>query len=135
MPRLRPAVLAAASLLLTLAAAGRAGAFPADTVILQGLDKITGRVSTIEAPVGSPVKFGSLSITARRCERTPPEEPPEATAFLEIVDAKPGEAPVKLFEGWMFSSSPAVSALEHPVYDIWVIDCKNAAKSGSGTSQ
>jgi hypothetical protein len=131
---LRAAALAGAGLLL-FAAATPAGAFSADTAILQGLDKITGRVSSIEAPVGTAVKFGSLLITARRCERTPPEEPPEATAFLEIVDAKPGEAPVKLFEGWMFASSPAVSALEHPVYDVWVIDCRNTARSGAGTTQ
>ena len=111
-----------------------AASTPADTVILQGLDKITARVTTIEAPVGKPVTFGSLSITARHCDKTPPEETPEAAAFLEIVDAKPGEAPVKLFSGWMFASSPAVSALEHPVYDVWVIDCKNAATSGAATS-
>ena len=111
-----------------------AASTPADTVILQGLDKITARVTTIEAPVGKPVTFGSLSITARHCDKTPPEETPEAAAFLEIVDAKPGEAPVKLFSGWMFASSPAVSALEHPVYDVWVIDCKNAAKSAAATS-
>jgi len=116
--------------------AGRtmAASYPADTVILQGLDKITARVTTIEAPVGKPVTFGSLSITARHCDKAPPEDPPEAAAFLEIVDAKPGEAPVKLFTGWMFASSPAVSALEHPVYDVWVIDCKNAVKSGAATS-
>ena len=113
--------------------AGRAASVPADTVVLQGLDKITARVTTIEAPVGKPVTFGSLSITARHCDKAPPEETPEAAAFLEIVDAKPGEAPVKLFSGWMFASSPAVSALEHPVYDVWVIDCKNAAKSGAST--
>jgi hypothetical protein len=121
--------------LLTLSG-GRtmAASTPADTVILQGLDKITARVTTIEAPVGKPVTLGSLSITARHCDKTPPEETPEAAAFLEIVDAKPGEAPVKLFSGWMFASSPAVSALEHPVYDVWVIDCKNAATSGAATS-
>jgi hypothetical protein len=121
--------------LLTLSG-GRtmAASTPADTVILQGLDKITARVTTIEAPVGKPVTFGSLSITARHCDKTPPEETPEAAAFLEIVDAKPGEAPVKLFSGWMFASSPAVSALEHPVYDVWVIDCKNAATSGAASS-
>jgi hypothetical protein len=111
-----------------------AASYPADTVILQGLDKITARVTTIEAPVGKPVAFGSLSITARHCDKNPPEETPEAAAFLEIVDAKPGETPVKLFSGWMFASSPAVSALEHPVYDVWVIDCKNATKSGAATS-
>jgi hypothetical protein len=126
--------LALTALLGLLGGRGVAASYPADTVILQGLDKITARVSTIEAPVGKPVAFGSLSITARHCDKNPPEETPEAAAFLEIVDAKPGEAPVKLFSGWMFASSPAVSALEHPVYDVWVIDCKNAAKSGAATS-
>ena len=116
--------------------AGRAAlaSVVADTVILQGLDKITARVTTIEAPVGQPVAFGSLMITARHCNKNSPEETPEAAAFLEIVDAKPGEAPIRLFSGWMFASSPAVSALEHPVYDVWVIDCMNAAKSGAATS-
>ena len=126
--------LVLAALLGLWAGRGVAASHPADTVILQGLDKITARVTTIEAPVGKPVTFGSLSITARHCDKNPPEETPEAVAFLEIVDAKPGEAPVKLFSGWMFASSPAVSALEHPVYDVWVIDCKNTAKSGAATS-
>ena len=126
--------LAAAAVLGLWNGPGLAATISADTAILQGLDKITARVTAIEAPVGKPVTFGSLSITARHCEKNPPEEAPEAAAFLEIVDAKPGEAPVKLFSGWMFASSPAVSALEHPVYDVWVIDCKNAAKSGVATS-
>jgi hypothetical protein len=126
--------LVLAALLALWGQPGVAASSPADTVILQGLDKITARVTTIEAPVGKPVTFGSLSITARHCDKNSPEETPEAAAFLEIVDAKPGEAPVKLFSGWMFASSPAVSALEHPVYDVWVIDCKNAAKSGAATS-
>ena len=134
MRRLAAGGLALAALLGLWGGRAVAASYPADTVILQGLDKITARVTTIEAPVGKPVTFGSLSITARHCDKNPPEEAPEAAAFLEIVDAKPGEAPVKLFSGWMFASSPAVSALEHPVYDVWVIDCKNAAKSGAATS-
>jgi hypothetical protein len=132
--RLSAGALALAACVGLWSGAGRGAPYAADTVILQGLDKITARVTTIEAPVGQPVTFGSLSITARHCDKNPPEEPPEAAAFLEIVDAKPGEAPVKLFSGWMFASSPAVSGLEHPVYDVWVIDCKNAAKSGAATS-
>jgi hypothetical protein len=131
---IRAGGLALAALLSLSGGRTMAASTPADTVILQGLDKITARVTTIEAPVGKPVTFGSLSITARHCDKTPPEETPEAAAFLEIVDAKPGEAPVKLFSGWMFASSPGVSALEHPVYDVWVIDCKNAATSGAATS-
>ncbi len=94
--------------------------------VLQGLNKVTARVSAIEAPVDGTVLFGTLAITVRTCHKSPPEEPPESAAFLEIDDVKPGEQPVELFSGWMFASSPALSALEHPVYDIWVLDCRDA---------
>lgn len=91
---------------------------------LQGLDKITARISTFEAPVGQPVRFGTFEIVARACDKTPPEELPESAAFLEIVDLRPDSEPIDLFSGWMFASSPAISAVDHPVYDVWVIDCK-----------
>ncbi len=91
--------------------------------VLQGLDKVTARVSEIEAPLNRLLRFGTLEIIVRACQKTPPEEPPESAAFLEIRDAKPGQATVALFTGWMFASSPALSALEHPVYDVWVLDC------------
>lgn len=97
---------------------------PIDTVVLQGLDKITARISTFEAPLDAPVRFGSLEIVVRTCHKTPPEEPPERAAFLEIVDVRPDSPSVALFTGWMFASSPALSSLEHPVYDVWVLDCK-----------
>ena len=103
-----------------------AAAIPTDTVLLQGLDKITARVSTIKVAVGSTVTFGALQITARACDKHPPEEAPEAAAFLEVVEAKEDEKPVLRFSGWMFASSPALSALEHPVYDLIVLDCVNA---------
>ena len=120
--------LAAASLALpmTLGLAGPAAAIPMDTVLLQGLDKITARVSEIKVPVGGTVTFGALQITARACDKHPPEEAPEAAAFLEVVEVKPDEKPVQRFSGWMFASSPALSALEHPVYDLVVLDCINA---------
>jgi hypothetical protein len=123
-PRL---VLAAASLALpALLLANPAAAIPMDTVLLQGLDKITARVSEIKVPVGGTVTFGALQITARACDKHPPEEAPEAAAFLEVVEVKPDEKPVQRFSGWMFASSPALSALEHPVYDLIVLDCLNA---------
>jgi len=106
-----------------------------DVAVLQGLDKVTARISTIRAPVGTTVTFGSLQIIARACIKRPPEETPESSAFLEIHDVKPGEAPVKIFSGWMFASSPALSALEHPVYDISVVDCRNSTSSDSSTSR
>ena len=104
-------------------------------VLLQGLDKITARVSTFEAPLGRPVRFGTFEITARACEKTPPEEPPESAAFLEITDVRPDSDPEPLFTGWMFASSPAVSAVDHPVYDVWVIDCRKASSSASVNSE
>lgn len=92
--------------------------------VLQGLDKVTARVVTLDLPVGDTVTFGSLRITARTCRKASPVEPPESAAFLEIQESHPDEATEALFSGWMFASSPALSALEHPVYDVWVIDCK-----------
>lgn len=92
--------------------------------VLQGLDKVTARVVTIEVPVGQPVEFGSLRITAQTCRKASPVEPPESAAFLEILEERPDEATEAVFSGWMFASSPALSALEHPVYDVWVIDCR-----------
>jgi hypothetical protein len=96
-----------------------------DTAILQGLDKVTARVSTIKAPLGDTVKFGALEIIVRACDKRPPEETPESAAFVDIWEVRPGEPAVSNFRGWMFASSPALSALEHPVYDVWVLDCQN----------
>src|SRR5262249_57513190 len=116
--------LAATGLFLATAllAATSAGAVPMDKARLQALDKITARVSTIEATVGQAVAFGALEITVRACDKRPPEEPPESAAYLEIVERNVNEAPKVVFNGWMFASSPAVSALEHPIYDICVPD-------------
>lgn len=97
-----------------------------DLAVLGGLDKITAKVGTIEAPVGEPVHFGTLEIIVRSCKKRRPEENPESAAFLDIWDRKPGQPAQDLFRGWMFASSPALSAMEHPVYDIWVLDCRKA---------
>ncbi|MBB42961.1 MAG: hypothetical protein CMM44_04255 [Rhodospirillaceae bacterium] len=93
--------------------------------VLQGLDKVTARISEFTVPAGQSVHFGSLHITVRDCFKRPPEETPESAAFLEISDRGIPEKPVRFFSGWMFASSPALSALEHPVYDVWVVDCMN----------
>ena len=98
--------------------------FEGDTVVLQGMDKVTARVWSFEAPTGRTVRFGTLEIIVQKCERTPPEEPPESAAYLDIFEAKPNEARTGLFHGWMFASSPGLNGLEHPVYDVWVLECK-----------
>lgn len=107
-----------------------------DTAILQGLDKSTARVVNVQAPVGQPVRFGTLEIVVRTCRKRPPEEEPESAAFLDIWENRPGQPATELFRSWMFASSPAVSALEHPVYDIWVLDCHNrpSGEAASPTS-
>jgi hypothetical protein len=126
-----PALLA---VLLTAPAAAQTVAQPPayPVAVLQTLDKVTGRVRTVEAPVEETVRFGTLDIMVRTCRKRPPEEQPESAAFLEVRDIKPGETPKTLFIGWMFASSPAISALEHPVYDVWVLDCKGGKETQSG---
>ena len=91
---------------------------------LRGLDKITGRPTNIFAPIGVPVRFPTLTITARYCYSTPPSEPPETTAFVEIVDHRPDQSEKQVFSGWMHASSPSLNGLQHPLYDVWVISCK-----------
>ena len=99
-------------------------------VRLQTLDKITARIATAEMALNQPTRFGTLEITAFHCAYRPPEAPPETAAFLEIRDIgysdKKNQAEsqaVVVFSGWMFASSPAISALEHPVYDVTVLAC------------
>jgi len=114
---------AAAGALLLLVLAGPAAAIPGKAVLLQGLDKVTARTVTFEAAVGQTLRFGTLEIVVRACDRTPPTEPPESAVFLEIYETRPGEPRTDLFHGWMFASSPALNALEHPVYDVWPLEC------------
>ena len=97
-----------------------------DIAVLQGLDKVTARVSTFNASIGAIIKFGTLEIVVRKCDKRPPEETPESAAFIDVWDVRPDEVIVSVFRGWMFASSPALAAMEHPVYDVWVLDCKNS---------
>lgn len=98
-----------------------------DVAVLQGLDKVTAHVVTIEVPVGRPVRFGTLEIIARSCKKRRPEENPESAAFLDIWELRTDQPAQSIFRGWMFASSPALSAMEHPVYDIRVLDCEKSA--------
>jgi len=124
----------AAGAIAVIATSVPAAAEPYEVAVLQGLDKVTARVSTIDAPVGAPVRFGTLEIIARTCDKRPPEETPESAAFLDIWEIRPGESAQSLFRGWMFASSPALSAMEHPVYDVWVLDCVNSDESSESSS-
>ena len=116
---------------VAVCAAAPVNADPYSVAVVQALDKVTARVTTLDAPLGETVKYNTLEIIARACDKRPPEETPESTAFLDIWEARPGEPMQGVFRGWMFASSPAVSAMEHPVYDVWVLDCKNPITSES----
>ncbi len=114
--------------LLFVAVSAHAENLMGDKVVLRALDKVTATTEDFTVKVGEDLKYGSLDIKVRHCEKRPPEEPPETYAFLQIFDARSdgqgqNSEPEKLFSGWMFASSPALSALDHPVYDIWVLDC------------
>ena len=98
------------------------------SAVVRGLDKITARITTFNLPLGKAVKFGTLQIVARTCHKQPPEETPEVSVFLEIDEKISDKGDLRtIFTGWMFASSPALSALEHSVYDVWVIDCSTTA--------
>lgn len=105
---------------------------------LRAIDKVSARTVTFDVPVNKTVKFGrSLFIKPRACRKASPLDEPEAATFLQIWEKKTDEATGEekadwVFSGWMFASSPALSAMDHPVYDVWVIDCKNAATPDAG---
>jgi hypothetical protein len=103
---------------------------PGMVAVLRGLDKVTARTRDFEAPIGEDVEFGALGMTVQYCRKRPPEEPPEVFAFVQIDDRRTDGFGVetegeRIFSGWMFASNPALNALEHPVYDVWVIDCRS----------
>jgi len=120
----------AVGMMLALAAGPATAADPewvqGSVVELQALDKITARISTLTIKVGTPTRYGSLDVLIHACTFRPPTMPPEDAALLEIhsVDHKGQLGDTPIFKGWMFASSPAVNALEHPVYDVSVLDCR-----------
>jgi hypothetical protein len=101
-------------------------------VRLRSLDKITARTMTFDAKVGTTIKFGSIYIKIQSCQKPDLQDMPEAASFLQVWEITPEDQSKWIFSGWMFASSPAVSAMDHPIYDVWVIDCLgNDNKSGA----
>ncbi len=105
-----------------------------EIAVLQGLDKVTARISRFEVPVGQTVRFGTFNIRVETCQDLPPTLPPESAAFVHVEDQPPDEPPRELFSGWMFASSPGLNAVEHPVYDVWVASCKSASTEGQSSA-
>jgi hypothetical protein len=118
-------MLAAAAVIFTLSV----GPAFAQRAVVRGLDKITGHARDYTLTVGRPARIGSLEVIARSCSKAAPEETPEVTIYVEVFDhpaAREGEESERreVFHGWIFASSPALNALDHPTYDIWAVDCR-----------
>jgi len=122
--------------LVAMSATAQANNLRGEAVLLRALDKVTASTQDFTVAVGDTLTYGSLTVDVKHCEKRPPEDIPETYAFLQIFDKPParekdskkgGAEPtesVKVFSGWMLGSDPAASALDHRVYDIWVLDCK-----------
>lgn len=114
---------------LVFAAASITPAF-AERAVLRGLDKVTGHARDYTLTLGRATRIGTLEVIARSCSKRAPEETPEVSIYVEVFDhpapAEGQEAQrVELFHGWIFASSPGLNAIEHPVYDIWAVDCRD----------
>lgn len=96
--------------------------------VFSGLDKITGRIISFEVAINETVQFGALQLTPRVCNTRPATEAPNTTAFVEVYEINFQGERKRLFEGWMFAASPGLHGVEHPVYDVWLTNCKGGAE-------
>jgi len=95
-----------------------------NAAVLQALNKTTAKTSTLEIKIGDKVRFGQIAIIARKCWQSSLDQKPESKILLEIFEQKNAQE-TRIFYGWMFASSPSISGLEHPIYDLTAIACKN----------
>ena len=105
------------------------------TAVFSGLDKITGRIIAFDVAINETVQFGALQVTPRVCYTRPPTETPQTTSFTEVAEVTLQGQLRPIFAGWMFSASPGLSGVEHPVYDVWLTDCKQSAPFIPGQAQ
>jgi len=96
--------------------------------VFSGLDKITGRIITFEVGLDETVQFGALQITPRVCYSRPATESPNTTSFVEVDEVTLDNKISRIFSGWMFASSPGLHGVEHPVFDVWLLECKGGTR-------
>jgi hypothetical protein len=113
--------------LVVLAAATPVGAerISNPVAVFAGLDKITGLTTTFEAKIGEEKRFGGLFVKADACYTRDVTEEPKTTSFVEVEEIEPDDTRKKIFSGWMFAESPGLSAVEHPIYDVWLTGCRD----------
>ena len=96
------------------------------TAVFAGLDKISGRIISFDVAINETVQFGALQVTPRVCYSRPPTETPNTDSFVEVDEVTLKGEIKRIFTGWMFAASPGLHAVEHPIYDVWLTDCKGA---------
>ena len=96
--------------------------------MFSGLDKITGRIISFDVAVDETVQFGALRLTPRACYTRPPNEMPNTDSFIEVDEITLQGEVKRIFTGWMFAASPGLHGVEHPIYDVWLADCKGPTK-------
>ena len=93
-----------------------------------GIDKITGRIITFDVYIDETVLFGALEITPRACYNRPANETLQRTsAFIEVDQRSLSGTTQRIFTGWVFADSPALNAIDHAVYDVWLVECKTSS--------
>ena len=96
------------------------------TAVFSGLDKISGRIISFDVAINETVQFGALQVTPRVCYSRPPTETPNTDSFVEVDEVTLKGEIKRIFTGWMFAASPGLHAVEHPIYDVWLTECKGA---------
>jgi hypothetical protein len=103
--------------------------------VFAALDKVTARISKRKVPLNTTDQFGSLRVTPRVCYSRPPDEQPKTTTFVEVDEVQLNGQQKRLFTGWMFAESPGLNAVEHPVFDVWLIGCEGAKQVSDGAGK
>jgi hypothetical protein len=124
----RTLTLAVLGALAALAAPAQADKIRNPTAVFSGLDKITGRIVSFDVSVDETVQFGALQLTPRICYSRPPTESPNTTSFIEVDEVTLENKYRRIFTGWMFAASPGLHAIEHPIYDVWLVECKGGTE-------
>lgn len=114
---------------LGLASLAPALADPMTIGHFQWMDKVTTRIYDFKLKVGEKRRIGPLRIALYHCDRAPPTEPPESTAFIKIEELRSDDQVITLLSGWIFASSPAIHSLEHAVYDVWLVECEGGIET------
>ena len=123
-----PALLVAMLVPLVLAGGARAEKIKNTVAVFSGIDKITGRIITFDVYIDETVQFGALQVTPKVCYSRPSSEAPKTTSFIEVDEITLERKIRRIFTGWMFADSPGLNAVEHPIYDVWLVNCKMDSK-------